>query len=595
MKIFNKVKRAMAIGFCLALMFSCVAKADDELDSLGTTTVTVDDACDGLKNYFTQWCSDNDYDGTQVPDKFWEMLAMYTLGMDADTKTDYNAIDYNSLTAVQLSEYIIAMIIDGVYPNEIISGDGNMIELLESWKQADGSFRNPDCSSDYGTSYYDQDLPLFVEHIVGIDIDESSIEYYQNFVGDDGSLGMDWGGWWPDGSATSQAVMLSDISGYDFASKSDAVKYLRDNVASTSDVNAKSWWIEWKLYKNKRDDIDINEYLTDYDDNVGYFNVGYDPHYSTKEAARAVATYKRNKSFLKMLKKDYSELKDEANKNSSNTSDSSSGNSSHSTSVRKALLPVENAASIEISKAVSGQWNYNALTDTWSFEFNGQVASNQWVAAVNPYSGGKASWFYFNASGEMLTGWQKIKSADGIERWYFLSTESNGWRGACYLDTTTPDGYRVDASGAWIEGTSSNGANGVQESGGESSSVSEKKKTSSDSEEKESNKIVVDISVDGSLGDRDGEKAFEGSGSVELKKNSSVYTALKALAKEEGWSIGGSSSYVSSINGLKEKANGALSGWMFYVNGEAVNKSAGACKLEDGDSVEWVFVEEPVF
>ena len=45
----------------------------------------------------------------------------------------------------------------------------------------------------------------------------------------------------------------------------------------------------------------------------------------------------------------------------------------------------------------------------------------------------------------MMTGWQFV---DG--QWYYLSPQVGGPLGACAVDTVTPDGYRVDANGAWV-------------------------------------------------------------------------------------------------------------------------------------------------
>lgn len=93
-------------------------------------------------------------------------------------------------------------------------------------------------------------------------------------------------------------------------------------------------------------------------------------------------------------------------------------------------------------------------------------------------------WYYFDAAGYMLTGWQMLdgkwyyldavngdmaegwKFIDG--KWYYLNPVSGdmaeGWKvvdgkwyylmpvsGECLLDTVTPDGYKVDANGAWIQ------------------------------------------------------------------------------------------------------------------------------------------------
>ena len=48
-------------------------------------------------------------------------------------------------------------------------------------------------------------------------------------------------------------------------------------------------------------------------------------------------------------------------------------------------------------------------------------------------------WYYYDGDGTMRYGWQYI---DGV--WYYLSS-----KGDCLLDTYTPDGYYVDATGAW--------------------------------------------------------------------------------------------------------------------------------------------------
>ena len=70
-------------------------------------------------------------------------------------------------------------------------------------------------------------------------------------------------------------------------------------------------------------------------------------------------------------------------------------------------------------------------------------------------------WYLLGSSGAMLTGWQQ---AGGL--WYFLSGSGamqTGWvmsngvwyycadDGHMFAGTTTPDGYRVDANGAWVQ------------------------------------------------------------------------------------------------------------------------------------------------
>ena len=51
----------------------------------------------------------------------------------------------------------------------------------------------------------------------------------------------------------------------------------------------------------------------------------------------------------------------------------------------------------------------------------------------------KGSWYYLKDSGAMATGWIKDNG-----KWYYLASSGNMLR-----NTRTPDGYYVDASGAW--------------------------------------------------------------------------------------------------------------------------------------------------
>lgn len=99
--------------------------------------------------------------------------------------------------------------------------------------------------------------------------------------------------------------------------------------------------------------------------------------------------------------------------------------------------------------------------------------------------------------------------------------------------------------------------------------------------------IRVSVYVDSSKASSLGYPNCMANKSMNIKEGSSVYDALVAT----GLSIGGSSSYVKSINGLAEKALGGTSGWMYSVNGETPMKAAGKYILKNGDSVRWRFVE----
>ena len=49
-------------------------------------------------------------------------------------------------------------------------------------------------------------------------------------------------------------------------------------------------------------------------------------------------------------------------------------------------------------------------------------------------------WYYLDGSGAMKTGWMKVSG-----KWYYAYSS-----GALAINTTTPDGYRVNANGEWV-------------------------------------------------------------------------------------------------------------------------------------------------
>ena len=50
------------------------------------------------------------------------------------------------------------------------------------------------------------------------------------------------------------------------------------------------------------------------------------------------------------------------------------------------------------------------------------------------------SWYYLDSSGAMKTGWMKVSG-----KWYYTYSS-----GVLAINTTTPDGYRVNANGEWV-------------------------------------------------------------------------------------------------------------------------------------------------
>ena len=104
-----------------------------------------------------------------------------------------------------------------------------------------------------------------------------------------------------------------------------------------------------------------------------------------------------------------------------------------------------------------GTWLANGwhnIDNVWYYFNNSGYILTGWQAI-----GGR--WYYMNANGARLTGWQYINNV-----WYYLDPNGamlTGWQyingkwyymdptsGAMYANTVTPDGYRVDASGARI-------------------------------------------------------------------------------------------------------------------------------------------------
>lgn len=111
-------------------------------------------------------------------------------------------------------------------------------------------------------------------------------------------------------------------------------------------------------------------------------------------------------------------------------------------------------------------WKYKEsngiyVTNTWKqvdgiwyfFDGEGHIATS-WRQI-------DGAWYFFNASGAMLTGW--VQSGND---WYYLNPSgamATGWvqsgndwyymspSGAMLSNTTTADGYRLDASGRWVK------------------------------------------------------------------------------------------------------------------------------------------------
>ncbi len=87
---------------------------------------------------------------------------------------------------------------------------------------------------------------------------------------------------------------------------------------------------------------------------------------------------------------------------------------------------------------------YNGTSDWYHFDEKGYMQTG-WFTDTD------GNRYYLHAvsdgtRGRMYTGWNLI---DGV--WYYFNPTSDGTKGSLFMNRQTPDGYRVDASGAWVE------------------------------------------------------------------------------------------------------------------------------------------------
>lgn len=78
-----------------------------------------------------------------------------------------------------------------------------------------------------------------------------------------------------------------------------------------------------------------------------------------------------------------------------------------------------------------------------------------------------------------------------------------------------------------------------------------------------------------------------GTRSITLKKDATVYDALKKTGLVIGSSTSGMGVYVYSIQSLAENACGPGSGWLYSVNGKFHQTSCSNYRLKDGDKIQW--------
>ena len=129
----------------------------------------------------------------------------------------------------------------------------------------------------------------------------------------------------------------------------------------------------------------------------------------------------------------------------------------------------------------TGRWEQSMQTGAWKYRsVTGEYAADQWLFEngkwyrfdkdgnmitgwyQNPVT---KDWYYLWANGSMATGWVPVGG-----RWYYLSAS-----GEMAHDDTTPDGYKVNANGAWVDanGKEYDAPGGEQKTSGKRSGGSE--------------------------------------------------------------------------------------------------------------------------
>ena len=93
----------------------------------------------------------------------------------------------------------------------------------------------------------------------------------------------------------------------------------------------------------------------------------------------------------------------------------------------------------------NGSWYYlnnsGAMATGWIQEKGIWYYLNKSGAMATGWIQDKGTWYYLNQSGAMETGWFTVS-----DKWYYANES-----GALAINTTTPDGYTVNADGEWVE------------------------------------------------------------------------------------------------------------------------------------------------
>lgn len=116
-----------------------------------------------------------------------------------------------------------------------------------------------------------------------------------------------------------------------------------------------------------------------------------------------------------------------------------------------------------------------------------------------------------------------------------------------------------------------------------------KEQTPSSQPKKEEAKQIVTVSIVG-------EGTILSATKVEISEGTTVLDATLTILKQKGIPISvrgsGSGAYVEGINNLYEFDRGPLSGWEAKRNGAKIDRSAGAIKVGNGDTIQWIYTTD---
>jgi len=156
-----------------------------------------------------------------------------------------------------------------------------------------------------------------------------------------------------------------------------------------------------------------------------------------------------------------------------NSSDSSSGSSTAAKGLQS-YAAITNSGEIIPAGSYQGTGEWKRDSAGWTYLDAEQcIVTNKWISD-------QGKWYLVNQNGKMVTGWQMVDNkwylfaTDGSmlagwqyvnNKWYFMKPDGTmvtGWllvngkyyyldiSGMLLTNTTTPDGYQVNADGVWV-------------------------------------------------------------------------------------------------------------------------------------------------